>query len=198
VHRSVVAVDVEGSTGRSDLAKARLRRALYGLLQAALKASGMSESWVDPLVDRGDGALVLIRPSDHLPKTLLLSMLVPMLYLMLDRHNRDNAEHAFRLRVAVHAGEVQYDERGPFGEALDITCRLLDSHELKVALRNTRSPVALAVSDVIYRSVVLHGYGGIDSRWFLNGVAVEIAGQTHQGWLLAGGPHLVRPVSGNG
>src|SRR4051794_15240042 len=56
VYRTIVAVDIEGSTARTDVAKARLRAVLYDLLEAALYACGIAEKHRDPLVDRGDGA----------------------------------------------------------------------------------------------------------------------------------------------
>jgi hypothetical protein len=59
--RDIVAVDIEGSTARPDPVKAVLRGALYDMLKQSLNAGGFA--WRhDPLVDRGDGVLALIRP----------------------------------------------------------------------------------------------------------------------------------------
>ncbi len=69
-------------------------------------------------------------------------------------------DRRIRVRVVVHAGEVQSDGHGNFGEALDVAFRLLDSAEAKEALRRTSAPLALVVSEDIYHSIVRHGYEG--------------------------------------
>jgi class 3 adenylate cyclase len=184
VHRSIVAVDIEGSTRRTNPIRARLRQLLYGMLEKALTDSEMTGAYVDPIIDRGDGALILVKPADHLPKTLLLNNLIPSLHHMLDRHNTGNSDQAFRLRAAVHSGEVHYDARGIFGEAVDITCRLLDSHELKEITRSSSTPLTLAISDDLYHAVVRHGYFGIHAEEFTDAVRVEVGGQIHRGWIL--------------
>jgi len=127
---------------------------------------------------------VLIRPVDQVPKTLLLNTFIPTLSELLAAHNADEPGSAFRLRAAVHAGEVQFDTRGPFGEAVDITCRLLDAPEFKARLRQTMAPLALVVSEYIYRSVIWHGYDGIDDRAFEPLVHLEVGGRPQHGWVL--------------
>jgi len=62
------------------------------------------------------------------------------------------------------------------GEALDIAFRLLDATPVKRALQMTSDPITLVVSGDIYRSVVRHGYGGIDKNAFHQVVRVQIAG----------------------
>ncbi|MEV4313537.1 hypothetical protein [Actinocrispum sp. NPDC049592] len=184
VHRSIVAVDIEGSTRRTNPVKARLRQLLYGMLEKALDCSDITGAYVDPIIDRGDGALILIKPADHLPKTLLLNNLIPSLHHMLGRHNTGNSDQAFRLRAAVHSGEVHYDARGIFGEAVDIACRLLDSHELKEITRSSSAPLTLGISDDLYHAVVKHGYFGIQAEEFTDAVRLEIGDQIHRGWVL--------------
>ncbi|MFL6141524.1 MAG: hypothetical protein ACJ72N_06610 [Labedaea sp.] len=183
LHRAIVAVDVEGSTTRTNPAKAQLRHNMYDVLESALRECGIVEQHRDELVDRGDGVLVLVHPVDHLPKTLLLNVFIPALIQLVADHNAHQPNHWFRLRSAVHAGEVHFDRRGAFGEAIDITCRLLDAPELKVQLRQTTAPLVLVVSDDIYRSLVRHRYDGIDDRDFEPMVHVEVAGNPHRGWV---------------
>lgn len=182
-HRSIVSVDIEGSTARTNPAKGFLRHVMYELIEAALEACGISEEHRDPMVDRGDGVLVLIHPVDEAPKTLLLTTLVPTLSALLGQHNVDRPDHRLRLRAAVHAGEVHYDRQGCFGEALDITFRLLDAPEVKNTLSRTEAPLVLVVSDDIYRAVIRHGYDGIDDRAFEQIVRVRVAGQQQRGWV---------------
>ncbi|HEU5470819.1 MAG TPA: hypothetical protein VFV67_09205 [Actinophytocola sp.] len=146
------------------------------------------------MLDRGDGAILAIHPVDHVPKTLLLTRFVPVLCALLAKHNEAAPEHGyrFRLRVALHAGEIHYDSRGLFGEDIDITCRLVDAPELKEKLRLTVAPLALAVSEGLYRSVIRHGYDGIDETAFEPLVRLDIGGRRQCGWVYV--PGDVAPV----
>jgi hypothetical protein len=172
----IMAVDIEGSTARTNPAKARLREAMYDIVEKALDSGGVAEHRRDPFIDRGDGLLALIHPADDVPKTVLLDPVIPTLRDLL-------RGQGFRLRAVLHAGEVHYDARGCFGEALDIASRLLDSANLKRRLHGTTEPLVLAVSDDIYFSVVRHSYDGIDNRDFAPAVRVRVAGRTHRGWV---------------
>jgi class 3 adenylate cyclase len=182
VYRTIVAVDIEGSTTRPDAVKAHLRTVMYELLEAALNICGIAEKHRDPLIDRGDGAFLLVRPVDQAPKTLLLSEFIPTLNHLLASHNAEDPDQ-LRLRAAIHAGEVNYDRRGCFGETIDLTFRLLDAPESKTALRGASGPLILVVSDTVYQSVVRHGYHGLDEQTFAPLVQVEIAGHQHCGWI---------------
>src|SRR5208282_3809900 len=106
VHRTIVAFDVEGSTKRNNPAKGELRRNLYELVERALLAAGIGAKHLERLTDRGDGVLILIRPHDDVPKTVVLSRLIPMLTALLIEHNASVArpESQLRLRAVVHAG----------------------------------------------------------------------------------------------
>jgi len=182
-HRVIMAVDIENSTKHPNSVRASLRNALYGFLDEALAIGGIGRRHRDAFVDRGDGALCLIRPFDQLPKTLLLTTVVPALHELLEEHAEDWPELAFRVRVAVHAGEVHYDSRGPYGEDLDLACRLVDAPELKRQLRETTSRLVLAVSQEMHRSVVRHGYPGIDRDAFSQVIHVKLGGERLRGWL---------------
>src|SRR3954447_625669 len=96
-HRSILGVDVEGSTRRMDPGRGYLRRAMYAVLDEALAAGGIDESHRDDHLDRGDGAVTLIRPVDEVPKTVLLNTVVPAIAALLAEHNVNDPGHAFRL-----------------------------------------------------------------------------------------------------
>ncbi|WP_157431091.1 hypothetical protein [Actinomadura macra] len=187
-YRAILAVDIEGSTTRTDPVKAELRRTLYRLLEEAFLRAGIEERYREDFVDRGDGALVLVRPLDEVPKTLLLHPVVPILAALLAEHNATPAiapgrDRRIRMRVVVHAGEVHNDGRGNFGEALDIAFRLLDCPEAKDALRRAEAPLVLVVSEDIYHSIVRHGYEGIDAEGYRPLVRLEVTGRGHRGWV---------------
>jgi class 3 adenylate cyclase len=161
VYRSIVAVDLEGSTKRTNTVKGELRRVMYALLDQALRAAGIGPGHLEDLVDRGDGVLILVRPHDDVPKTMLLGRLMPVLAALLAEHNAQVArpELELRLRAVVHAGEVHYDGRGFYGDDLDVAFRLLDAAAVKRALREaTSSPLVLVVSEEISTAIVRHGY----------------------------------------
>jgi class 3 adenylate cyclase len=189
-YRAIVSVDIEGSTARTNPAKARLRKVMYDLFEAALEASGIARHYRDPMIDRGDGILVLIRPVDQAPKTVLLTTFVPTLAVLLYEHNTERPDHQLRLRAAVHAGDVHYDTQGCYGEALDITFRLLDAPEVKGRLSQTESPLILVVSDDIYRTLIRHQYDGIDERAFEPIHPVQVGTQRHQGWVHVPAPRV--------
>lgn len=187
VHRSILAVDIEGSTQRTNPVKEELRGEVYRLMVEALYVAGISSQHYDPFTDRGDGVLVLLRPADELPKPLLLSRLIPILASLLVAHNSSislvDQPRVLRLRAVIHAGEVVYDEKGPFGEDLDLAFRLLDAPRFKTHLKHATVPLALVASEYIYQTVVRHGYDGIVEEEFLQLVTVNIGDQRRKGWV---------------
>ena len=160
-----------------------MREDMYHVFEAALLACKITEDLREPFEDRGDGGVVLIRPVDGLPKTMFLRTLVPMLNDMLEDHGNTFPGRQFRLRVAIHSGEVLFDRNGFFGEDVDITFRLLNAPELKQRLRQTAAPMVLVVSDHIHRSVVRHDYDGIDGRTFEPIIDMVVAGLPCRGWV---------------
>lgn len=187
VHRSILAVDIEDSTRRTNTVKEQLRQQVYRLVGDALAAVGVNDHYCDPVTDRGDGLLVLVRPRDEFPKPLLLSCLIPTLARLLSAYNSGiplaEAPRILRLRAVIHAGEVHYDGKGFFGEDLDVAFRLLDAPRFKAHLRTAAEPLALVASDYIYRSIIRHGYDGIDGEEFRPLVTVTVGTQRCKGWV---------------
>ncbi|WP_433468829.1 hypothetical protein [Spirillospora sp. CA-128828] len=192
MHRSILVVDLENSTAalRTNPVKEELRCQIYGLLRQAMADTGIEDRWCDPFEDRGDGVLALIHPVDQLPKTFLLSRLIPALTRGLTDYNQcvpdaERPGHCMRMRAVLHAGEVHRDDNGPFGEAVDLACRLLDSPKVKRYLRVSSSPLVLVVSEDIYWGIVKHGYDGICPSSYHPGVRVLLAGRRRQGFVHA-------------
>lgn len=190
VHRSILAVDIEKSTGalRTNPIKEELRQEVYSMLEASMAVAGIQARHCDPFTDRGDGVLALVHPADDVPKTLLLNPLVPVLVRLLAEHNSalpepDRGRRELRLRVVVHAGEVHFDGKGYFGEALDVAFRLLDAPRLKESLRRGAGPLVLVVSDHIYWSIVSQEYDGIPRECYRPVLRVTVAGRRRTGWV---------------
>jgi hypothetical protein len=179
--RIILAVGMGATRACSNLVRAQLRRAMYDLVEQALVGSGITPDLRNGYVDRGDGLLVLIRPVDRVPKTWLLTKLVPRLEELLDAYNA--GQHCpLRLKVAIHSGDVPYDEAGWFGEDIDIAVELLGAPALRGGLLRTSASLALVVSDQIHRSVIRHGYDGIDVRAFTL-IQFEVGGTEYRGWV---------------
>jgi hypothetical protein len=183
VHRSIIALDLEGSTKRTNPVKGELRRVMYDLLGRSLDEVAITGNRLEQLTDRGDGVLMLVRPHDEVPKTVLLDGLIPALAALLAEYNEQAAEPdlRMRLRVVMHAGEVHMDSMGYYGAAIDIAIRLLDAPRVKDALRQAAAPLVLVISDEIHSAVVCHNYGQADA--YLPLVWVRVAGRRYRGWV---------------
>jgi hypothetical protein len=197
VHRSIIAIDIERSTSpvRTNPIREELRHEAYRLLGTAMRTAGITDEYCDPLTDRGDGVLALVHPADEVPKTLLLNPLIPALVTLLADRNTslaaaERCRRELRLRAVVHAGEVHYDGKGYFGEALDVAFRLLDARRLKDCLRQAVTPLVVVVSEDIYWSIVRHGYEGIPGHTYEPLVRVKVAGRRRRGWVHVPVPEL--------
>jgi class 3 adenylate cyclase len=156
LHRTIVYVDVEGfaSPERTNADQTAVRGGLYHALVAAFTAAGVP--WHECYhEDRGDGALILIRP--EVPKNILVTELPGALAAALHEHNRAHHRQArIRLRVAIHAGEVLRDEHGVAGSAINLTARLLEAKALKRTLRRSTGVIALIASEWFFDEVIRH------------------------------------------
>ena len=182
VSRLILALDVEGSTQRTNPEKADLRCTMYALLERALQASGIDHDHLENPADRGDGVLLLFRPHDEVPKTLVLGQLIPRLTTLLVEHNATVAEpdRPLRLRAVFHAGDIHGDSWGFFGEDLDVAFRLLDSPSVKKALKEEPAfPLVLVVSEEIHYGIVRHGY--VDVGLYVRSVRVRVAERCRRG-----------------
>ena len=191
VHRSIVVVDVEASTTRTNPERGELRRVLYALLEQALYVAGITAGHLEPMADRGDGVLILIKPHDDVPKTVLLGLFIPALAALVAEHNTTvpRAALRMRLRAVVHAGEVHDDGKGFYGEDLDVAFRLLNAQKVKAALREApAAPLVLVVSETIFVGVVRHRY--VDAGEYEPLVRVRVAERRHRGWI-----HLPTPYA---
>jgi class 3 adenylate cyclase len=112
VHRTIVVVDVEGFGDllRTNAHQVTVRDGLYRVMREAFGQAGIS--WDDcGHEDRGDGVFVLV-PAE-VPKGLLVESLPPALAAGLRAHNEAHpGPERIRLRMALHAGEVRYDDHG--------------------------------------------------------------------------------------
>lgn len=181
VHRAIVCLDVEafGDLRRTNLDQVAVRSGFYGALRHALDLSQVV--WTDCYhEDRGDGMFLLVPPD--VPKSLLVADFPRILVAALREHNQvHRTEARIRLRLAIHAGEVHFDEHGATGVALNFTFRLLGAEALRVALARAPGEVALIVSEWFYQEVVRHDPAHHPDRY--ERVAVSVKETSATAWI---------------
>jgi len=142
VHRTIIAVDVEGfgDRCRTNSHQVAVRDGLYRVLRQAFRAATIPWAGCHH-EDRGDGVLILAPP--EVAKSVFVESLPDQLVEGLREHNSAHpAPEHIRLRMALHAGELHYDDHGVTGASVNLTFRLLDAGPLKSAL--AESPGVLA------------------------------------------------------
>ena len=156
VHRTILVVDVEGfgNHRRNNANRLAVRHGMYVALEQAFKKAGIEWDSCDH-EDRGDGVLVLAPPEE--PKAKFVESLPGELARAQAEHNGTHGEQEqFRLRMALHAGEVYYDRHGVTAASVNLTFRLLDAHQLKDALAESSGMLGLIASGWFFDEVIQH------------------------------------------
>ena len=180
VHRTIVVVDVEGfgDQRRTNPHQVAVRDGLYRAMRDAFGRAGIP--WDDcGHEDRGDGVFVLV-PAE-VPKGLLAESLPSALVTALRAHNGAHpGPERIRLRMALHAGEVHYDEHGVTAAAVNLAFRLLDAGALKAALASSPGVLAVIASSWFFEEVVRHS--AADAAAY-RPVEVAVKETTTIGWI---------------
>jgi hypothetical protein len=180
VHRTIVAVDVEGfgdrhRTNRNQLA---IRDGLYRAMRVAFRQAGIS--WTDcDHEDRGDGMFILVGPG--VPKSLFVESLPLALVGALRAHNSAYPDlERIRLRMALHAGEVNFDDHGATAASINLTFRLLESTLVKEVLAESLGVLAVITSSWFFDEVVRHS--AADAAAY-RPIPVAVKETTTTGWI---------------
>jgi len=172
-YRTIVVADVASFTDpvRTELHQRVVHEGLYAVLRTAFDESGIP--WAECRVDdRGDGALILVRP--EFPKIALADQLPGRLLAALRRYNEAHAlEARIQLRLALHAGEIHQNENGLVGQALNLAFRVVEAEPAKIALRRTESPLAMIATDDFYQEVIRQDPAAEPGSYRLIDVAVK-------------------------
>ena len=181
VHRTILVVDVEGfgAPARTDSHRLAMRDGLHRVLERALTDAGLSltDCYRE---DRGDGVLILAPPA--VPKSVFADPAPRMLAEALHEHNgAHSAEERLRLRVALHAGEVFYDEHGVVGSAINLAFRLLDAPAFKRALAESPGVLGLITSSWFFEEVIRHAASGVVAAY--RQVQVIVKETAAVGWI---------------
>ncbi|PSL56239.1 hypothetical protein B0I31_104530 [Saccharothrix carnea] len=156
VHRSFVVVDVEsyGDSSRTSPQRTAVRDGMYQVLMTAFADCDLP--WDDKSVDDVGDSLMVLLPAD-VPKSALVDRLPERVVAALREHNHVHADGArLRLRMAVHAGEVHFDEHGKTSAEMIFTYRILDAPAAKQALKSSTATLVLIASDPFYQAVIRH------------------------------------------
>lgn len=181
VHRTVMVVDVErfGDSRRTNPHKVSVRAGLYATLRKAFDQAQVSWSVFD-CQDTGDGVFILA-PA-HVPKALFVDVVPHAVAIALREHNATHpAEEQIRLRMALHAGEVTYDEHGVTATAVISAFRLLDAPQVKATLAASPGVLALITSGWFFDEVVRHSQD-VDPATF-RPVWVAVKETSMVGWI---------------
>jgi hypothetical protein len=173
VHRTIVVVDVEGfgARQRNNLDRVAVRNGLYRSMRQAFRNSGIE--WTDcHHEDRGDGILILI-PAE-VPKDVFIGILPTELIQALRLHNsRHRPGERIRLRMVVHAGEVNYDRHGVVAASVNMAFRLVGADVLRAALASSRGVLAVIASSWFFDEVIRHSGVTDAATWRSARVAVK-------------------------
>ena len=156
VHQTICTVDIAGY-GNGDRTRRNLgslRAGMYEAVRRAFAESGIP--WDECFrQDGGDSILALVPGS--VSKGAFAGRLPSALLAALSDHNEDRApEDKVRLRLALHAGEVTYDDHGVSATAIIQASRLRDAAPLKEALENSTASLAVIASEYFFTEVIRH------------------------------------------
>jgi hypothetical protein len=152
--RVVVSVDMESYSRRDNALQYRAQLAFRKIMEQASDEIGLDRvKWL--IQQAGDGELAILPAGTS--ERRLMSGLADSLDRLLREYNHGlEARARLRLRVGVHEGPVHLDGANGYpGEAVVTVCRLVDSPQLKAALKRfPDATVAMIVSDRIHADVV--------------------------------------------
>ncbi|WP_410663945.1 hypothetical protein [Amycolatopsis sp. lyj-84] len=156
VHHTIIVVDVEGfgDKRRTNQHQLGVREGLYLAVEQAFAMAGVP--WADcHHEDRGDGVFILAPAA--IPKAPFVDTVPHALTRALREHNATHPdEERIRVRMALHAGEVNYDKHGVTAASINLAFRLLDARPLKTALAESPGLLALVASEWFFEEVVRH------------------------------------------
>ncbi|MFI9812593.1 nucleotidyl cyclase domain-containing protein [Saccharothrix variisporea] len=156
MHRTIIVVDVEGFGNRlrTNEHQVNVRAGLYRAVRRAFDTAGVP--WGScHREDRGDGVFILA-PAE----TAKAHFVVTLPHALAEELREHNATHRpeerIRVRMALHAGEVTYDQHGVTAASINLAFRLLDARPLKAALAESPGVLALITSEWFHDEVVRH------------------------------------------
>lgn len=156
LHQTICAVDIAGygSMARTRTDFVTIREGLFQSVKEAFDEAGIP--WHDCFhQNTGDSLLILVPTT--VPKAIFAATLPRALNSTLRQYNDNHpAEERLKLRLALHAGEITFDQHGPTSYAIIHAFRLLDAAPLKAALSASAEPLGMIASSWFYEDVIRH------------------------------------------
>jgi hypothetical protein len=183
--RFLVAVDVEGFSGRSGLEQARVQYDLARAMTRAAVGVGLDrDSWDQQ--PRGDGELAVL-PGSANGLALVADYPRRLASAVAKVNQARRAEPRLRVRLAIHHGAMSAGQFfGPFWRAPIVVSRLVDADILRQHLRQRDDlDVALIVSATVYEEIVLSRMHNLDPGAFRRTV-IKVKGSRYTGYLYQG------------
>jgi hypothetical protein len=135
----------------------------------------------DATMTVGSDRVLLLAPSEA-PKAVFVESFPQQLAEALRDHNEGRApEEQIRLRVALHAGEVRYDDHGVTAMSINLAFRLLDAPRLKSILGGSHGVLAVIVSSWFFEEVVRHSVASRPATY--RPVRVKIKETSADAWI---------------
>jgi hypothetical protein len=186
VHHTILALAIDGFSAfdRTNTHRLALRAGLYSVVEQALTGCGVE--WEGCYrTDLGDGVLILV-PAGY-PKAVFSELVPDALATALGKHNSGHRlPERIRLRVALHAGEVSYDDHGTTGAAIVHTFRLLQSRVVRDAFACAAGDLAVIASGWFYDEIIRHSPVSRPDRF--RPVLVQEKETAARGWIRLLGP----------
>ncbi|HEV7652027.1 MAG TPA: tetratricopeptide repeat protein [Actinophytocola sp.] len=156
VHRTILVFDIEGfgDARRTNDHQIAVREGMYRTIKQAFHA--VDVDWAECRhEDRGDGLFVLVAP--EIAKEIFVDVFPVALVDAIEEHNATHSEPArMRLRMSLHAGEVNYDAYGVTASALNLAFRLIDAPAARTALAESAGVLVLIASQWYFDEVIRH------------------------------------------
>ena len=191
-HKTVCTVDIRGygSADRTRLNYVAMRAGMYASVRQAFAESGIP--WEECFrQDVGDSILVLVPAA--VPKGAFAGPLPAALVSALDGHNDTHPpEERIELRLALHAGEVTFDEHGVASTAVIDACRLLNAQQLKDVLADSPGALAMICSNWFYTEVIKHRPAYAPRTY--RRIMVDVKEYSDIGWIRTPGHELPAQV----
>jgi hypothetical protein len=156
-----------------------IRDGLFQSVKQAFKEADIP--WSDCYHEgNGDGMLILAPPS--VPKGQFAATLPRALDSALRQYNDEHpAQEQFKLRLALHAGEIAFDSHGVAGSSIIHTFRLLNATPLKAALSDSAATLAVIASNWFFDDVIRHRPEHEPDTY--HRVTVEVKELVDTGWI---------------
>jgi len=163
---------------------------MYLSVRQAFAESGIP--WDDCFrQDGGDSILALV--DGDVPKGAFAGDLPEALLAALCAHNESHpADERIKLRMALHAGEVTYDDHGVSATAVIEANRLLNAPPLKEALAKSAGSLAVIASEWFFADVIRHEPDYEPNAY--RRVAVNVKQFSGFGWIRLPGHELPQAV----